>query len=54
MIKIYHYMKSKKDTGDVQITYKCLHICTYLSNLKLLDDISDDFDQEYWFLCPHY
>lgn len=54
MIKIYHYMKSKEDTGDVQITYKCLHICTYLSNLKLLDDISDDFDQEYWFLCPHY
>lgn len=36
MIKIYHYMKSKEDTVDVQITYKCLHICTCLSNLKLV------------------
>lgn len=54
MIKIYYYMKSKEDTVDVQITYKCLHICTCLSNLKLVDDISDDFDQEYWFLCLHY
>lgn len=40
-------MKSKEDIVDVPINYKCLHICTYISNLKLLDDISDDFDQEY-------
>lgn len=54
MIKIYNYMKSKEDTVNVQITDKCLHIFTYISNLKLLDVISNDFDQEYWFLCPHY
>lgn len=54
MIKMHRCMKSKEDTIDVQITYKCLHICTYISNPKLLDDISDDFDQEYLFLCLHY
>lgn len=47
MIKMYHNMKSKEDIVDVLINYKCLHICTYISNLKLLDDISDIFDQEY-------
>lgn len=47
MIKLYHYMKSKEDIVDVPINYKCLHIYTYISNLKFLDDISDDFDQEY-------
>lgn len=44
---MYHYTKSKKDIIAVLINYKCLHIYTYVSNLKLLDDISDDFDQEY-------
>lgn len=48
MIKMHLCMKSKEDTVDVQITYKCLHICTYISNPKLLDD------QEYLFLCLHY
>lgn len=51
---MYHYMKSKEDIVGVLINYKCLHLCTYISNLKLLDDISSDFDQEYWFLCLHY
>ena len=54
MIKMYHYMKSKEDIVDVLNNYKCLHICTYISDLKLLDDISDDFDLEYWLLCLHY
>lgn len=44
---MYHYMECKEDIVDVLINYKWLHICTYISNLKLLDEISDDFDQEY-------
>lgn len=44
---MYHYMKNKEDIVDVLINYKYLHICTYISNLNLLDDISDVFDQEY-------
>lgn len=46
-------MKNKADTVNVLVNYKSLHISTYNSNPKLLYDVSDDSDQEYWSLCLH-